>query len=185
MVNTTDGLMDVDEIYRLVNWTLFSGSRLRRLAMFAGYGDSMEVVQECVLAAIENIKKTETSGLQRSTVVVNATRWKLSDLVRKRTTRESNHYRFTQLRFSEYETLEPAEEKLELREILDGIISSLTHREREIIRLRFGVWDGDSRTLEETGRVFRITIERTRQIELKAMRKICGSRDLGKLKSAM
>ncbi|MEQ9070829.1 MAG: sigma factor-like helix-turn-helix DNA-binding protein, partial [Gimesia chilikensis] len=49
---------------------------------------------------------------------------------------------------------------------------SLTYREREIIRLRYGLGDGYSYTLEETGRIFKVTRERIRQIESKALRKL-------------
>ncbi len=59
-----------------------------------------------------------------------------------------------------------------LRERLAGVLESLNHREREIIRLRFGLADGYCYKLEEVGRVFQVTRERVRQIELIAMRKL-------------
>ena len=48
----------------------------------------------------------------------------------------------------------------------------MTYREREIIRLRYGLGDGYSYTLEETGRIFKVTRERIRQIEAKALLKL-------------
>jgi RNA polymerase primary sigma factor len=48
----------------------------------------------------------------------------------------------------------------------------LTYREREIIRLRYGLLDGYSYTLEEVGRIFKVTRERVRQIEAKAVAKM-------------
>jgi len=48
----------------------------------------------------------------------------------------------------------------------------LTYREREIIRLRYGLTDGYTYTLEEVGRIFQVTRERVRQIESKAVRKL-------------
>ena len=51
-------------------------------------------------------------------------------------------------------------------------LDSLTQREQEVLRLRFGLDDGRSRTLEEVGREFRVTRERIRQIEAKALRKL-------------
>ena len=48
----------------------------------------------------------------------------------------------------------------------------LNHREREILRLRFGLADGYSYTLEEVGKIFSVTRERVRQIEAKAVRKL-------------
>ncbi len=59
-----------------------------------------------------------------------------------------------------------------LRERLDEALSALSFREREIIRLRFGLADGYAYTLEEVGRIFSVTRERVRQIEAKAVRKL-------------
>lgn len=59
-----------------------------------------------------------------------------------------------------------------LREQLCNILRTLTHREEEVIKLRFGLVDGRPRTLEEVGKQFNITRERIRQIEAKALRKL-------------
>ena len=59
-----------------------------------------------------------------------------------------------------------------LREQLDAVLDTLTVREKEVIRLRFGLDDGRTRTLEEVGKQFKITRERIRQIEAKALRKL-------------
>ncbi len=59
-----------------------------------------------------------------------------------------------------------------LKEELDTAMDSLTDRERKVIRLRFGLDDGKTRTLEEVGREFDVTRERIRQIEAKALRKL-------------
>ncbi|HCG01011.1 MAG TPA: RNA polymerase sigma factor RpoD [Chloroflexi bacterium] len=59
-----------------------------------------------------------------------------------------------------------------LRESLGEVLSQLTEREREVLRLRFGLVDGRSRTLEEVGKEFNVTRERIRQIEAKALRKL-------------
>ena len=59
-----------------------------------------------------------------------------------------------------------------LREKIEGLLKTLTYREREIIRLRYGLGDGYTYTLEEVGRIFRVTRERVRQIEAKAVRKL-------------
>ncbi len=55
---------------------------------------------------------------------------------------------------------------------IEGVLNTLTPREQRIIKLRFGLEDGRSRTLEEVGREFRVTRERIRQIEAKALRKL-------------
>ena len=59
-----------------------------------------------------------------------------------------------------------------LRGKIDELLKTLTYREREIIRLRYGLADGYSYTLEECGRIFKVTRERVRQIEAKAVAKL-------------
>lgn len=59
-----------------------------------------------------------------------------------------------------------------LRETLGDVLDSLTPREEKVLRLRFGLEDGRSRTLEEVGKEFNVTRERIRQIEAKALRKL-------------
>jgi RNA polymerase primary sigma factor len=59
-----------------------------------------------------------------------------------------------------------------LREQVDRVLNSLTERERKIMRLRFGLDSGYGQTLEEVGRQFKVTRERIRQIEAKALRKL-------------
>ena len=59
-----------------------------------------------------------------------------------------------------------------LRDRIEGLLKTLTYREREIIRLRYGLGDGYTYTLEEVGRIFKVTRERVRQIEAKAVLKL-------------
>ncbi|MFI4877142.1 MAG: RNA polymerase sigma factor RpoD, partial [Blastopirellula sp. JB062] len=66
-----------------------------------------------------------------------------------------------------YETHQQA-----LKDRLCEVLEALNHREREIIRLRYGLTDGYSYTLEEVGKIFSVTRERVRQIESKAVRKL-------------
>ncbi|NLW51306.1 MAG: RNA polymerase sigma factor RpoD [Candidatus Brocadiaceae bacterium] len=59
-----------------------------------------------------------------------------------------------------------------LKDKIDSVLNTLTYREREIIKLRYGLGDGYTYTLEEVGRIFDVTRERVRQIEAKAVRKL-------------
>ncbi|MBF2052480.1 MAG: RNA polymerase sigma factor RpoD [Candidatus Sericytochromatia bacterium] len=59
-----------------------------------------------------------------------------------------------------------------LRDDLDEVLNTLSEREREVLSLRFGLTDGNPRTLEEVGQHFQVTRERIRQIEAKALRKL-------------
>ena len=59
-----------------------------------------------------------------------------------------------------------------LRGRINKVLKTLSYREREIIKLRYGLGDGYSYTLEEVGRIFKVTRERVRQIEAKAVRKL-------------
>lgn len=63
-------------------------------------------------------------------------------------------------------------EAAELSDAVQVLLKSLTHREREVIKLRYGIGDGFTYTLEEVGRIFRVTRERVRAIQNKALRKM-------------
>ena len=65
-----------------------------------------------------------------------------------------------------------AASNLVLREQLERVLETLSEREREVLKLRFGLEDGYSRTLEEVGHIFEVTRERIRQIEAKALKKL-------------
>ncbi|MEE2906468.1 MAG: RNA polymerase sigma factor RpoD [Planctomycetota bacterium] len=59
-----------------------------------------------------------------------------------------------------------------LRSRINDVLKTLTYREREILKLRYGIGDGYTYTLEEVGRIFKVTRERVRQVESKAIRKL-------------
>jgi RNA polymerase primary sigma factor len=59
-----------------------------------------------------------------------------------------------------------------LKKRIEQVLRTLTYREREIIKLRYGIGDGYTYTLEEVGRIFKVTRERVRQVEAKAIRKL-------------
>ena len=68
-----------------------------------------------------------------------------------------------------------------LKEQVKGLLGSLTEREQKILKLRFGLEDGKSHTLEEVGQEFSVTRERIRQIEAKALAKLRKHKDSKKL----
>ncbi|WP_437191990.1 RNA polymerase sigma factor RpoD [Planctomicrobium sp. SH527] len=72
---------------------------------------------------------------------------------------------------SEYNPVSQAAQEM-LKDKIDQVLKTLTYREREIIKLRYGLGDGYTYTLEEVGRIFKVTRERVRQIEAKAVRKL-------------
>jgi len=59
-----------------------------------------------------------------------------------------------------------------LRDRIEEVLKTLTYREREILKLRYGIGDGYTYTLEEVGKIFKVTRERVRQVEAKAIRKL-------------
>ena len=60
----------------------------------------------------------------------------------------------------------------QLKEEINAVLNTLTPRERNVLELRYGLLDGEERTLEEVGKIFQVTRERVRQIEAKALRKL-------------
>ena len=73
----------------------------------------------------------------------------------------------------------------QLREAINEVLLELTDREEKVLRLRFGLDDGRTRTLEEVGQMFGVTRERIRQIEAKALRKLRHPSRSRKLKDYM
>ncbi|MDX2271525.1 MAG: RNA polymerase sigma factor RpoD [Cyanobacteriota bacterium] len=73
---------------------------------------------------------------------------------------------------SDGETPEDRVAKVLLREDLESVLGTLTPRERDVLKLRYGLDDGRMKTLEEIGQIFNVTRERIRQIEAKALRKL-------------
>ena len=69
-----------------------------------------------------------------------------------------------------------------LKEHVNGVLALLTPREQKILRMRFGLEDGRSHTLEEVGQEFGVTRERIRQIEAKALAKLRKHRESKKLR---
>ena len=108
--------------------------------------------------------------------VFNVTRERIRQIEAKALRKLRHPSRSKQLKdFIEDEVIENPVDyttRVVLREQLDEVLDTLTDREENVLRLRFGLDDGKMRTLEDVGKVFNVTRERIRQIEAKALRKL-------------
>jgi RNA polymerase primary sigma factor len=87
----------------------------------------------------------------------------------------------------DHDAVEPVQAINEImqKEEINQLLSTLTHRERKIIELRFGLKGEQPRTLEEVGQTFSLTRERIRQIEAKTLAKLKSYRDLQRLRDSL
>lgn len=79
-------------------------------------------------------------------------------------------------------TPEEYDNKQLLLDVLNEVLQTLTDREERVLRLRFGLYDGQTRTLEEVGKTFNVTRERIRQIENKALKKLKQNKNADKIR---
>lgn len=79
-------------------------------------------------------------------------------------------------------TPEEYDNKQLLLDVLNEVLQGLTDREERVLRLRFGLYDGQTRTLEEVGNIFSVTRERIRQIENKALKKLKQNKNADKIR---
>ncbi len=134
-------------------------NRAEQIRQQTGREPSMEELAEAVGMTVEEterIMKTWRHPVSLDTPVGESEDSSFGDFL------EDNH---------EFDPADNAMQQM-LRKKIDQVLRSLTYREREIIKLRYGLGDGFSYTLEETGRIFKVTRERIRQIESKALRKL-------------
>ena len=108
------------------------------------------------VAKVLEIKRTSQDPISLETPMGEEDDGKMADIIEDETTKSP---------------MESASQSL-LREQLLAVIDTLTPREQEVIRQRYGLMDGKQKTLEEVGREFSVTRERIRQIEAKALRKL-------------
>lgn len=108
------------------------------------------------VAKVLEIKRTSQDPISLETPMGEEDDGKMADIIEDESTKSP---------------MESASQSL-LREQLLAVIDTLTPREQEVIRQRYGLMDGKQKTLEEVGREFSVTRERIRQIEAKALRKL-------------
>ena len=108
------------------------------------------------VAKVLEIKRTSQDPISIETPMGEEDDGKMADIIEDETSKSP---------------MESASQSL-LREQLLAVIDTLTPREQEVIRQRYGLMDGKQKTLEEVGREFSVTRERIRQIEAKALRKL-------------
>ena len=118
---------------------------------------------------IEETAEAAGVGLDEARRLINASRRPIS---LDRPIGESEDTQYGDFLEAESETPATVATQEILKDKIGNVLDTLTYREREIIKLRFGLGDGYPYTLEEVGRIFRVTRERVRQIEAKAMHKL-------------
>jgi len=142
----------VETINRLVRTSRFMVQELGREPTTAELGARLDIPVE----RVEEIMKMTQEPVSLNTPIGEEDDSHLGDFI------EDNHVAVP---------LDAATYTL-MREQLDEVMSTLTEREQVVLRMRFGLDDGRSRTLEEVGKEFQVTRERIRQIESKALRKL-------------
>jgi RNA polymerase primary sigma factor len=131
----------------------------RRLAQEYGREPTIEEISremEITPQKIEEIIKISQEPVSLETPIGEEEDSSLSDFVEDRSTVPPSDIATHQL----------------LKEQINNVLSTLTPREQKVLKLRFGLEDGRSRTLEEVGMEFHVTRERIRQIEAKALRRL-------------
>lgn len=160
---------NAEEAMRLAGWFV---SKNKAYAMRATNGTSADAAQECLTAIIAQGGYPQTITL--STAIGNHFRWSTYRMLqrRDRDPASSNPLPISRAGHvpSPYEYQD--DRILDYPEIVSHMLRTLTYREREIIKLRYGLSDGTQYTLEQCGRIFKITRERVRNIESKAIAKL-------------
>lgn len=160
---------NVEEVNRIARWYL--GTNRRRYHLCMRVGGVNDVINEMWLGLI---RYPPPAGTRLMTAVRNQSRWAIGNL-----RRQCRHLDVQEVEISEAagvacDAVNPvsAAADVELREAIERVLRTLTYRERSIIELRYGLGDGWSHTLEEVGRIFKVTRERVRQTESKALMKL-------------
>lgn len=162
--------MDIEDIQRLARWWFCRDDRRKRRSMWAATeagGSIDDLVHEVVIALW---KHPPPRDVNPSTAVCNQCLWVSGSLLKLAKRRRDTMNGFDP-GTDHYETGRIAESN-EMRTAIFRVLKTLSYREREIIKLRYGLEDGYNYSLEQTARIFRVTRERIRQIESKALLKM-------------
>jgi RNA polymerase sigma factor (sigma-70 family) len=163
------------EAHHIATWWLCQDARRKRASMWAASeigGGISDLVQQ-VMVELCRFPPPETVRI--STAVCNQCRWTSSRLIARAKIRKAGDARHHEA-YEHHQTYEGDQESVvlraESRSVIFRMLRSLTYREREIIKLRYGLGDGYTYTLNDVAGVFRVTKERIRQIEKKAIHKL-------------
>lgn len=158
-----------EDVTNIMKWWLVKKSHKKYLRMAMRVGGVREVVQETCLAIIK-VRHKDIS-CHWTTAAINQTRWTLLLMFKRYMTKADADAVF--LREVSHELTSPDRQialavQNELVERMKLCLKTLSYRERSIVELRYN----DSMTYDEVGHVFKVTRERVRQIEAKAIRKL-------------
>lgn len=173
----TDG--EVLELCRIARWYAFQESPSREVRLYlqaalCSGGSSRDLIQEFVVQILRNPRK-ENHKHAKTTHAVNGLRWmryrilsrewaSVNLLVQAETLTDKSLFYD--------EDFEAFDDQIDAREKIKQALRYLTYREREIVKLRYGLSDGIGRTLGEVSRIFKMSRERVRQLERKGLNKM-------------
>lgn len=173
---TLEWLMEFPpDVKRLLEWYLTRNDETYHFTMKCG--GTNEVIQETCLHLLSLQRKFAVLPARWTTVCINQAKWCMSRMwqQRKRQLITDEDLVWAEAKVPKCGYTVDAETIADhsmLEQVFEAVLKSLTYREREILKLRYGFGDGYAYTLEEVGRIFKTTRERIRQIESKGLRKL-------------
>lgn len=177
MVDLQEVEKRLDEVDRLIKFALFHTTWWKRRTMLAANtmsGNSYDVTQQVYCNLFERLSRKPINA-SFSTAIVNYSRWTVHRIISRKkylpSTQTMSDMPLELLPVYD-ENLETNVDLIIIREALKKALKTLTHRGRGILEMRYGLGDGFSYTLGDTGSVFGVTKERIRQIENKAVRRL-------------
>lgn len=158
----------IEEANTVARWFIFHKSKVwRRRARAAGLaisGNGSDIVQEVLARMLERLRRKPIRA-SLTTAVCNFCRWTICAMLSGCAWKPSGD--LPDVPDGSFSVVVS-----DLRPTVMRVLDSLTYREREIFKLRYGLGDGNTYTLEQCGRIFKVTRERIRSIESRALRKL-------------